>query len=89
MDVGFESAVLERMIEPQSAGLSGELARYVLSLDFNAVDHQRMNALSASVQDGELSAEEQGELDSYLHLGHLLALLQSKARLSLQKTNGS
>jgi hypothetical protein len=34
---------------------------------------------------GVLTVEEQSELDSYLHVGNFLAVLQSKARMALKK----
>ena len=43
-----------------------------------------MNALSALAQDGALTPEEEAELDSYIHVGNLLAVIQSKARRVLQ-----
>lgn len=79
-----EAAILERMIEPQSTMLDPRLANYLLSLDFKPNDHERMNELSEKAQEGELSGDEVQELDSYLNLGHFLALLQSKTRLSLR-----
>ena len=84
-----EAAILERIIEPQKAGLNKALAEYLLSLDFQAVDHERMNHLSAKAQDGSLTAEESRELDGYLSMGHFLAMLQSKARITLKKSNGT
>lgn len=79
-----EAAVLRRMIEPDEYGFDPGLARYILSLDFKPSDHERMNVLSAKVQEGSLSEDEERELDGYLHLGNFLALLKSKARISLK-----
>lgn len=79
-----EAAILERMIEPRTTTFDPGLANYLLSLDFKPSDHERMNELSEKAQEGKLSEVEEQELDSYLNLGHFLALLQSKARLSLR-----
>jgi len=43
-----------------------------------------MDELSAKVQEGALSEEQEQELDGCLHLGNFLALLKSKARISLR-----
>jgi hypothetical protein len=64
--------------------MTPELARYLLGLDFASADHERIAALSARAQDGALSPEEEAELDGYLHVNDLLAILQSKARQSLK-----
>lgn len=83
-----EAQILERMLDPRSSTLDPSLARYLLSLNFKPEDHRRMNELTSKSQDGALSNDEIQELDSYLNLGHFLALLQSKARISLQNSNG-
>ena len=84
-----EAAILERMIQPQAETLDPDLARYVLSLDFKPDDHHRLGTLSSKAQESELSDDEEQELDSYLNLGHFLALLQSKARISLRHQQGT
>lgn len=48
----------------------------------------RMNELAGKARQGALSEPEEVELENYRHVSHLLALMQSKARLSL-KGSGS
>ncbi len=45
-----------------------------------------MNELSAKARAGTLTEMEAQELDSYLHIGSLLAVMQSKARRLLKHT---
>ena len=45
-----------------------------------------MNELSELARQGKLTSEEQAELDSYLHVGNLLAVMQSKGRRALQRS---
>jgi hypothetical protein len=45
-----------------------------------------MNELSESARQGKLTSETQAELDSYLHAGNLLAVMQSKARRALRRS---
>ena len=82
--VNTETAILSRLIEPRRAGLSPEAARYILTLEFQNSDQQRMNELAAKARNGALSLDEERELENYRHVGHLLALLRSKARASLR-----
>jgi uncharacterized protein YnzC (UPF0291/DUF896 family) len=84
MMANSQAAILERIIEPEGNGLTPELARHILTLDFKPFDHDRMAELSAKAQEGALTQDEQEELNNYVHLSHFLALLQSKARLSLK-----
>jgi hypothetical protein len=84
-----ETAILDRLIFPAHSDLPADAARYLLALDFDEADRERMNALAAKAQEGALSPDEAIEIDSYRHVGHLVALLQSKARRSLQRTGHS
>jgi hypothetical protein len=77
--------ILERLIVPDAATLSADAARSLLQLDFPASDHARVEALSAKAQQGTLTKAERSELEEYIRVSDLLALLQSKARLSLKQ----
>jgi hypothetical protein len=81
---GSESAILSRLIRPERDDLSPEAARSILKLEFDEQDRARMHALSVQAQSGALSGAELSELDSYRRVGHLLDLMRSKARRSLQ-----
>ena len=63
--------------------LSEDAARSILRLDFTSADRERMNDLAAKAREGSLTSAENEELEHYLRLGDLLAILQSKARRSL------
>jgi hypothetical protein len=80
-----ESAIFGRLLSNGKAELSSELARYLLGLDFNAEDKVRMHELAMRNQDGALSAEEKEELLAYVKAGHLMAVLQSRARRVLKR----
>ena len=80
-----EAAILARiLLESEDAELSPEAARYLLSIKLPARDEDRVNELSAKARAGSLSDSEQQELDSYLHIGSMLAVMQSKARRLLK-----
>jgi hypothetical protein len=65
--------------------LSAEAAAYLLSIRFAESDVDRMRQLAERSQTGELTVEERAEFDSYLHVGNLLAVIQSRARLALRR----
>jgi hypothetical protein len=81
-------SILNRIIRPDRSSLPASAARAILKIDFDDDDRQRMRKLSQKARDGTLSTEEQDEIDSYELVGHLLALMHSKARQSLKKRNG-
>ncbi len=48
-----------------------------------------MNLLAERSREGGLSTDEEAELDSYLHVGNLLTIMQSKARVYLRTHEGT
>jgi hypothetical protein len=75
-----EAAILARVIEAGPSAITPEIARYLLSMQFPRADEDRVDELSAKARVGSLNESETRELDSYLHIGSLLAVLQSRAR---------
>ncbi|MDB5330794.1 MAG: hypothetical protein JWP03_1945 [Phycisphaerales bacterium] len=85
MGVTFDSTTLfRRVIEPESGSLAPDVARYIVDLDFRPEDHARFEQLSAKAQEGKLSVEETEELDGFLHVDSLLAIMRLKAERSLR-----
>lgn len=84
-----EAAIFGRILSNGQGEMSGDLARYVLTLGFGAADQARMHDLAERNQAGALSDEEHAELMNFVGAGHLLALLHSKARKALQKKQAS
>jgi hypothetical protein len=80
-----EAAILARLILIGEEELPLGAAEYLLSIRFGDRDIARMNELSELARQGRLSDEEQAELDGYLHVGNLLAVMQSKGRRALQR----
>ncbi|MGO9259965.1 MAG: hypothetical protein ACLQU1_27180 [Bryobacteraceae bacterium] len=80
-----EAAIWARLMQAQGDELSPEVAEYLLSFAFGENDRERMRQLAERSESGSLTAEEQREFDSYLHVGNLLAVIQSKARAALRR----
>ena len=79
-----EAAILARVIQVGGEELSPGAAEYLLSIRFGEHDIARMNELSERAQQGKLTSQEQVELDSYIHVSNLLAVMQSKGRRALK-----
>lgn len=84
-----EMAILRRIVDPEQPFLFPEAARAILRLDFHAADRTRMNQLAAKNRAGKLTPPEEQELNSYIRVGQMLGILQSKARRSLQAVGKS
>ena len=80
------TAILSRVLQAHGSWFTPEAARSILQLQFYQSDKDRMNVLAEKNRGGILTEAEQQELQSYLLVGHVLALLYSKARLALQQT---
>jgi hypothetical protein len=78
----FDIAILTRAISPVYQSLSRDLAQEILQWDFPQEDKRRMAKLSAKARGGELTVEEKAEIDSYVRVGHIVNLMQAKARLA-------
>ena len=83
--VTSEAEIFGRVFEPVTVRMSAEAARAIVKLDFGTTDRKRMNTLAEKARRGTLSKKEDEELESYIRVGHLLAIMQSKARKVLKR----
>src|SRR5262249_3640173 len=79
------TAMLERLAELDPSGFSLETARVFLQLGFSRAEQRRVAQLSGRARQGSLTPDEDQELDESIHVGHLLAIVQSKARQALKR----
>jgi hypothetical protein len=87
MVVNTGAAILQRLIQPGTGTLSTEAAQAFLQLDFPPEDHERVSELSGKASSGTIDEQERAELNEYILVADLLAILQSKARRSLQRND--
>jgi hypothetical protein len=79
------AAIWNRLLRPDQGTMSPEAARFFLKLAFDPHDLDRMQALAARNQAGDLSPEEHEELMHYRQVGLELDLLRAKARRAIQQ----
>ncbi len=79
-----EAAIFSRIFADGRRSLTPELARHILALEFSDDDKARMHELAAKNQEGRVSPEELRDLDNYIKVADLVAILQSKARKFLR-----
>jgi hypothetical protein len=77
--------IMARLLQPTKADFSPEAARSILRLTFPPEDKAHVEGLSYKAQDGSLTPVEREELEEYIRVADLLAMLQAKARLSLKR----
>ena len=81
-----EAAILARVFEADQGDLAPDAARFFLHADFPPSDRARMDSLARKARQGILTVGEQEELEHYCHVGDLLALMQSKARMVVKQS---
>jgi hypothetical protein len=77
--------VLLRVFDLPKRGMTRALAESILALDFPEEDAARIEALNVRANEGELTGEEEAELEAYININDLLAYWQSKARQTLRQ----
>lgn len=77
------------VITPNNQDMSAPEANAVLRWEFNDQAKQRMEELATRNGQGTLTEPESEELEAYVHVGQVIAILQAKARLSLQRAGGN
>lgn len=79
-----DTAILSRLFDVAPEDLSRELSQFLLKIEFGADDKDRMHVLSEKARNDELSEADQAEIDSYERVGHVLGILQAKARIRVK-----
>lgn len=83
------TALLERLAELDFSSYSPDTARIFLKVGFSRAEQRRVDYLSEKARQGALTPAEGQELDECLHVGHLLAIVQSKSRQALKRAGRS
>jgi hypothetical protein len=81
-----EGIILSRVLRPERGDLPPETARWLLGVDFDPADRERIAVLYEKAREGALSETEEAELEDYGDVGRLLEMLRAKAQVSLAKT---
>lgn len=64
-------------------GMSDEVANWILRIEAPEELHARIEYLAGRSNEGELTEAERREYESYVHLGDVVGILQSRARVAL------
>lgn len=78
-------AMLEQIADLDATSLSPETARHLLELGFTPSHQEQVDALSQKAREGSLTPAERAELDEFIRVADLLAILQSRARQALKR----
>ena len=79
------TAMLEQIAGFDARSISPETARQLLDLDFSRSHQEQVDALAQKAREGSLTPAEQAEIDEFIRVADLLAILQSRARQALKR----
>jgi hypothetical protein len=83
------TSILEQLSDLDASSMSPGTAHKLLQMKFDPSHQERVDILSQRARDGSLIAAEQMELDEYIRVANLLAVLQSRARRALTHSGRS
>jgi hypothetical protein len=77
--------LLDRILEPISSSLNEEAARKLIGLKADRKTQARVAKLADKCNEDTLTPRERREYEMYVMVGHIIALLQAKARVLLAR----
>ena len=83
------TAILQQLADLEPQSMSPATARKLLELSFSQRQQKRASLLSEKAHEGRLTPSEEDELDEYIRVADLLAILQSRARRALKDADRS
>ena len=81
--------MLDRILGPVSASLNIEAAQKLVGLKADRKVQARVAELAEKCNEGELTPTERREYEQYVMAGHVVAILQARARLLLARRGPS
>ena len=86
MTTGSETSVLAKLLRPLSHGLTAELARAIINLQADDELQARYDELAGKRTEGQLTPDEQEELQAMVQANTLLGLLKAEAHTLLAQS---
>jgi hypothetical protein len=75
----------DRILEPVTSSLNEEAARKLINLKADRKARARVAKLAEKCNEGELTPEERRDYEMYIMANHVIAVLQAKARILLER----
>lgn len=78
-----QSAIMSQMLEPLTKSFGRETAELFANLKATPAMAARLEVLGEKCNEGELTADERSEYETYVRVGNLFAILKAKGRKAL------
>jgi len=86
-NTGYEENFLVRLLAPVGECMTPEVAKKMADLRADPDIQARVDELADKCTEGELTAEERAEYESYVHATRVIGVLQAQARSILSRHN--
>jgi hypothetical protein len=77
--------LVDRILDPISSSLNEEAARKLIGLKADRKTQAQVAKLAVKCNEGTLTPRERREYEMYVMIGHIVGLLQAKARILLAR----
>ena len=85
MNTARTSDLLDRLLDPVGRCLTADAAQRLVDLRADPALQRRVDRLADRANEGELTADEREEYETYISAANLIAILQAKARDALAR----
>jgi hypothetical protein len=79
-----QTEILGRSFDLHANQMSADAAQFILSIDLDQRDRQRLEQLAEKARQDILSATEEMDLEEYRRAGRLMEMMKLKARIVLK-----
>ena len=83
----MRTSYIDKFLEPVADSLTPEVARRLLSIQFDPTVQRRAEELAGKANHGTLTQAERFEYEDYVEAVDLIGILQAKARTVLARQN--
>lgn len=84
--VDREVEIFGRALAPDHGDWSPDIARAIMTISLSPQDRERMNRLATKAREGNLSCDEELEIESYRQVSRLIEWMRAKARISIAQS---
>jgi hypothetical protein len=79
-----QTTLLDGLLEPFGECLTPEVAKKLVQLRANPEITAKVEELAEKCNEGQLTADERDEYESYIHVNNVMMMMRAKARKFLQ-----
>lgn len=79
-----QTEILSRSFDLHGDRMSPDAAQFIMSIELDEQDRQRLDELAEKARQGSLSEAEETDLEEYRRAGRLMEMMKLKARMVLK-----